>query len=600
MGGNSEIQINITSHKLTQTLHDLIQLISQMGDEYELYKSKLEEIAQRYSQGKIHLAVLGQFKRGKSSLLNALLGAQLLPTAVIPLTSVPTYIRYSEQPYVHVSFEGNKAGDTLSSKDPVEIQQFLSMYVSEEANPNNSLHVEGVELYYDALILKKGVVLIDTPGIGSTHRHNTEATLNFLPQCDAALFLMSADPPITEVELEFLKQVKSRVNKIFFILNKIDYLSAEELEEVQRFILRVIRDKAGIKDDIALYPVSAKQGLEAKHSNNTTLLSRSRLDNLEDHIVSFMSQKKEKVLQASIPRKSFDILTDLEMQLRLSLKAYTMPQEELQQKLKVFDETITQAQQQKTFSSDILAGERKRLLALLEEQAENLRKKGRNYLESVANKCLYEQNTIEENAITQALAEAIPGFFEHELGEMSRFFDNHVAQVIATHQKRANDIIDSVRKAASDLFDIPYIPHTPISGMEFTKEPYWVMHQWRYSYMAIPEELVDKLLPKSMRITRIKKRIDRQIHALVLNNVENLRWATVQNLDSTFRTIMLSIDEQFTHVITITRKAIDVAIEKKQTYTAEVAGEVARLEQLIAALQEHKKHIASFIKDSEV
>lgn len=598
MGGNSEIQINATSHRLTQTLLDLINLIEQMGSEYELYKTKLEEIAQRYSQGKIHLAVLGQFKRGKSSLLNALLGAPLLPTAVIPLTSVPTYIRYSEHPYVHVSLGSNKAGDTISSKNPAEIQQFLSMYVSEEANPNNSLHVEGVELYYDAEILKKGVVLIDTPGIGSTHRHNTEATLNFLPQCDAALFLMSADPPITEVELEFLKQVSTRVNKIFFILNKIDYLSPDELEEVQRFISRVIHDKAGIKEEIAIYPVSAKQGLEAKRSNDTTLLSKSRLDYLEGHIIDFMSQKKEKVLQASIPRKSFDILTDLEMQLRLSLKAYTMPQEELQQKLMLFDETIKQAQQQKTFSGDILAGERKRLLELLEEQAENLRKKGRNYLESVANKCLYEKNTLEEEEITRALAEAIPGFFEHELGEMSRFFDDHVAQVIATHQKRASDIIDSVRKAASDLFDIPYIPHTPITGMETTKEPYWVMHQWRYSYMAIPEELVDKLLPKSMRIKRIKKRIDRQIQALVLNNVENLRWATVQNLDSTFRTIMMSIDEQFTHVITITRKAIDVAVQKKQTYSTEVAGQIAHLEQLIAALEEHKKHIASFIKSS--
>jgi len=102
-----------------------------------------------------------------------------------------------------------------------------------------------------------------------------------------------------------------------------------------------------------------------------------------------------------------------------------------------------------------------------------------------------------------------------------------------------------------------------------------------------------------MRIKRVKKRIDRQIHALVLNNVENLRWATVQNLDSTFRTIMVSIDEQFAHVITITRKAIDVTIQKKQTYASEVAGQVTHLEQLIAALEEHKKHLASFIRDSE-
>ncbi len=599
MSGSTNINV---SHQHTNQLIKLLlalnQLIEKMGSEYDHYKIKLEEIATRYSQGKIHLAVLGQFKRGKSSLLNALLGARLLPTAVIPLTSIPTYIRYSDQPYIHVTFAHNKAGDTFASDKPEELVKFLSMYVSEEANPNNVLQVESVELYYNNDILQKGIVLIDTPGIGSTHKHNTEATLNFLPQCDAALFLISADPPITEVELDFLRQVTTRVNKIFFILNKIDYLTTDELNEVQQFISTVIRDKAGVSEDLVIYPVSAKQGLQAKLSNDPALLKKSRLDVLENHIIDFMSKKKEAVLQKSLPKKSLDILLDLELQLQLSLKAYTMPQEELQQKLLIFDHTIQQSAQQKTFSSDILTGERKRLLELLEEQAENLRKKARNYLESVAYRNLNEIGRINEDDITRAFADAIPEFFERELGKMSLFFDNHVVQVIEMHQKRANEIIDSVRKAASDLFDIPYIPHVSISGLEVTKEPYWVMQQWRYSFMAVPEELIDRLLPKKIRIKRIKKRIDRQIQALVLNNVENLRWATVQNLDSTFRTIMMSIDEQFEQVINITRKAIDIAVERKQSHSQEAADHIDHLKHLIVALSEHKKNIASFINDA--
>ena len=85
-----------------------------------------------------------------------------------------------------------------------------------------------VEISHPAAILKHGVVLIDTPGIGSTFTHNTEATLNFLPQCDAALFVVSADPPLTEVEAEFLKEVRSRVSRLFFIFNKVDYLNEQE------------------------------------------------------------------------------------------------------------------------------------------------------------------------------------------------------------------------------------------------------------------------------------------------------------------------------------------------------------------------------------
>ncbi|MDN5344604.1 MAG: hypothetical protein PWQ18_715 [Clostridia bacterium] len=95
-----------------------------------------------------------------------------------------------------------------------------------------------VEVFYPSPLLSKGVVLIDTPGIGSTFRHNTEATLNFLPQCDAALFLVSADPPITEVEVEFLKAVRSRVTHLFFILNKVDYLNLEQNQNTVQGITR--------------------------------------------------------------------------------------------------------------------------------------------------------------------------------------------------------------------------------------------------------------------------------------------------------------------------------------------------------------------------
>ena len=93
-------------------------------------------------------------------------------------------------------------------------------FVTEEGNPKNRLGVEEVEILHPAPILQHGVVLIDTPGVGSTFTHNTRSTLNFLPQCDAALFVVSADPPLTEVETEFLKVVKSKVERLFSFSTK--------------------------------------------------------------------------------------------------------------------------------------------------------------------------------------------------------------------------------------------------------------------------------------------------------------------------------------------------------------------------------------------
>jgi len=110
-----------------------------------------------------------------------------------------------------------------------------------------------VQVDLPAPILAGGVVLIDTPGIGSTYRHNTTATLNFLQQCDAALFLISADPPITETGLGFLRQVREKVPRLFFVLNKIDYLDDGELQEALEFYKRVLAEEAGWNGEFPVF-----------------------------------------------------------------------------------------------------------------------------------------------------------------------------------------------------------------------------------------------------------------------------------------------------------------------------------------------------------
>jgi predicted GTPase len=101
--------------------------------------------------------------------------------------------------------------------------------VAEEANPRNQLKVARVELLYPAAILADGTVLIDTPGVGSTLSHNTEAARQVLPEYDAALFALSVDPPITEVELEYLDAVTAKVTRVFHVLNKVDYLALGQI-----------------------------------------------------------------------------------------------------------------------------------------------------------------------------------------------------------------------------------------------------------------------------------------------------------------------------------------------------------------------------------
>ena len=95
-------------------------------------------------------------------------------------------------------------------------------------NPRNCLQVEKVEIEFPSDFLKRGVLAIDTPGVGSTFLHNTETAGAVLGECDAALFVLSADPPITEVEVKYLRDVQKLIPKLFFILNKVDLLDESE------------------------------------------------------------------------------------------------------------------------------------------------------------------------------------------------------------------------------------------------------------------------------------------------------------------------------------------------------------------------------------
>jgi GTPase Era involved in 16S rRNA processing len=209
----------------------------------------LQDLQERLTTGRFHLAVLGQFKRGKSTLLNALLGEPFLPMAVVPLTAIPTLIMHGPVREAQVIFQDGR----VTAIPPSALDQ----YVTETANPHNQLGVDRVEVRHPARLLAQGVVLIDTPGIGSTLAHNAATALDFLAEVDAAFFLVSADPPLTAAELDFLKAVQQRVERLFFLLNKVDYLTPGEQEEALRFLETTLRQQAGLDGDLQIFPVSS-------------------------------------------------------------------------------------------------------------------------------------------------------------------------------------------------------------------------------------------------------------------------------------------------------------------------------------------------------
>ncbi|MGB7285183.1 MAG: dynamin family protein [Candidatus Acidiferrum sp.] len=210
-------------------------------------------LAERLEEGRFYVACVGQFKRGKSTLLNALVGDAVLPMGVAPVTTVPTVLRYGQMRRTRIRFYGG----TWTDIDGSDLEQ----YVSEEHNPENAKGVAGAEVFLPSALLAGGMSLIDTPGLGSVFAGNTAATQELVPHIDAAIIVVGADPPIAGDELVLVERIGKQVRHMFVVLNKADRVSDSDRQIAAPFTQRVLEKRLG-RPVGPIYQVSAIRPLE--------------------------------------------------------------------------------------------------------------------------------------------------------------------------------------------------------------------------------------------------------------------------------------------------------------------------------------------------
>jgi GTP-binding protein EngB required for normal cell division len=304
--------------------------LAELAEEFEAEQvaADARSVAERVSEGRFYVACIGQFKRGKSSVLNALIGESLLPTGVVPVTAVPTIVRYGGHTAARVRFE---AGGW--SEIPVKA---VDEYVSEEKNPENAKHVAALEIFVRSPLLGTGMCFVDTPGLGSVFTGNTAATKAFIPHIDAALVVIGADPPLAGEELVLVETVSRHVHDLIIAVNKADRTTDEERAAAVAFARRQLEKR--LQHPVGLlFEVSAAEQLEHRGTGRDW-------DKLVAALGRLVEGSRRRLIRAACDRNLERISELLLAIIAEEREALQRPIEQSERRIAVMKQTIADAE----------------------------------------------------------------------------------------------------------------------------------------------------------------------------------------------------------------------------------------------------------------
>lgn len=234
-----------------------------------------------------HLAVLGEFKRGKSSLVNAVIGIDTLPTDVLASTAVLTVVEHGEDESCRVTWNDGHSETWPVSREAMDRLTVEGDLVAED--------IRHAVITLDVPLLEDGLVLIDTPGVNDLSDARAEVTYGILPHSDAALFLLDATAPLTRSEADFLtaKVLTHKLDSLLFILSKADRLDNDEREEAMNGARSRIKEVLGVEGTVL--PYSSLETVRARERGEEAAMHNALLNRIADLRLEANGNREQRV-----------------------------------------------------------------------------------------------------------------------------------------------------------------------------------------------------------------------------------------------------------------------------------------------------------------
>lgn len=419
----------------------LARLVELLGPEE---RPAVAELQRRLHQDRLRVLVAGEAKRGKSTLINALLGEAVLPTGVLPLTSVTTTVTYGDMRGVDVEYADG--GVQQARIDD------LPDLVTEVGNPHNERGVESIVVRGPYPLLRSGVELVDTPGVGSVYEHNSQAAREALRAMDAAIFVTSASPPVAASERRFLAELREHAVQAFVVLSKVDQIAERDRPVVRDFVARVASEALGAATTPA--PVSALQAI----SGGEAAWAESGMADFTTSLTAYLDTRRRADLLLSVAGQAARLATHGADDVRLTLRGADLAADALREMHETFTARLTDIRRLADEAQALAAAAIERLIGRTTAAADNERRAASARIADGLHRWLLERGARSASELERDgqawIADAVAAETVRWRARQQRWLDGELGGVTAQLQDRLDEQIAAVRAAAADAFGV--------------------------------------------------------------------------------------------------------------------------------------------------
>ena len=456
---------NVTDQKkIERILMDDLSKLRGFSEKLELVKSVtlIDEVSNRIAERKFSIAIVGEFKRGKSTFINALLGKDILPSDILPCSATLNRVTYGITPSVEIVFKDGH-------KEQIPIDK-LTDYVT-KLTPESELKAELIKeaiVNYPIPYCQNGIEVIDTPGLNDD-QNMTEVTLSVLPEVDAAIMVILAQSPFSEFERDLLenKLLTNDLGRVIFVVNIWDNYTSEQAERVlenvrsriQKYVLTRAEEDFG-KDseeykikiqkigEPKVFGLYIKRALEAKQKGDEELMAQSRFRQFEAALEKFLVEERGVIILQVPANRVVASAKEILSTISIQEKGLQMSQQEFQTAYDKSVAEIATIRERQTQEIKLIDGAAANVKILVRPLIYNLP----NELKQAAQEAIQSTNiqpkeVNNKKALAKKLGQQVSNALQRTSDKLSQQIQDEVQKGIDREVERLKDFADSVDRA---------------------------------------------------------------------------------------------------------------------------------------------------------